>query len=208
MRECAETTDARRGSPAGDTSPTRHGYRPKAERMNADNYTSKNHPDQRTSGRSADNSGTQESEVENATQMALFAVSNGQTESIEIPPDKRIKWNTQDGFTGILPSDRMRWRKAFPRVKLNVELRIMHEWLLARPRRRKKNNFRFISGWLARCQELGGSSGFGSSTCSGVYKARPMSKEEIEAATRANETPGGNCDAVDAFLKDLRRGEL
>ena len=176
--------------------------------MNTNNSTSQNPPARRTSEKSADNSVTQPLPMERDTQMALFAASNGQTESIEIPPDKRIKWSTQEGFTGILPSDRIRWRRAFPRVKLDEELQFMHEWLLARPRRRKKNNFRFISGWLQRCQERGGSSGFGSATCSGVYKARPMSKEEIEAATRANETPGGNCDAVDAFLKDLRRGEL
>ena len=147
--------------------------------------------------------------MEKGIHQALSAVSSGQTDSIE-SPHKRVKWDKHQGFTGILDSDRIRWRRSFPRVKLNVELRIMHEWLLANPRKRKKNYFRFVSSWLSRCQDVGGSSGVGlqPATCSGVYKSRPQTKEEIEAATRANQQPGGNCDAVAAFLKDLRRGRL
>ena len=178
--------------------------------MNTDNSTSQNLPDRRTSARSASNSETQESEVGNVTRKALSAPSSGQTDSIEIPPHKRIKWTPQEGFAGILDTDRMRWSRAFPRVKLNVELRIMHEWLLSNPAKRKKNYFRFVSAWLSRCQDVGGSAGVGlkPATCSGNYKWAPRTQEEIEAATRENLRPGGNCDQIAAFRKELRRGEL
>ena len=210
MAECVRTTGARNGSPAGAISPTRPGSNSKMVSMNADNSTSQNPPDRRTSERSADNSGTQPLPTASATPREVSAPLNTQPEPTEIPPHKRIQWNPQEGFTGILQCDRMRWRRAFPRVKIDTELRIMHEWLLSNPKKRKRNYYRFVSSWLARCQDVGGSSGVGAqpATCSGVYKARPQTKEEIEAATRANETPGGNCDAVDAFLKDLKRGEL
>ena len=206
MGECVQTTDARRGSPAGATSPTRPGSNSKTETMNTDNSTSQNLPDRRTSARSADNSGTQQLPMERDTHQALSAVSSGQTESIEIPAHKRIKWDQHQGFTGILDTDRMRWRRAFPRVKLNVELRIMHEWLLSNPAKRKKNYFRFVSAWLSRCQDVGGSSGVGlkPATCSGNYQWVPRTKEQIEAATRENQRPGGNCDRVAALQKELR----
>ena len=131
-------------------------------------------------------------------------MSSGQTDSIE-SPHKRVKWDQHQGFTGILDSDRIRWRKSFPRVKLNVELRIMHEWLLANPRKRKKNYFRFVSAWLSRCQDVGGSSGVGlqPAVCSGVYKSRPRTEKEIEQATRQNEQPGGACDKIKALKEFL-----
>ena len=142
--------------------------------------------------------------MEKVIPQALSAVSIGQTESIE-SPHKRIKWDLSTGFTGILDSDRIRWRKSFPRVKLNVELRIMHEWLLANPRKRKKNYYRFISSWLSRCQDVGGSSGVGAqpAVCSGYYKSTPMTADQVEAATRQNEQPGGNCDKVKALREFL-----
>ena len=93
-----------------------------------------------------------------------------------------------------------------PAVKINAELRIMHDWLLANPRKRKKNYYRFISSWLSRCQDVGGSSGVRTKPahCSGVYKYAPLTKEQIKDATKENERPGGNCDKVEALRKLLR----
>jgi hypothetical protein len=92
-------------------------------------------------------------------------------------------------------------------VKIDVELRIMHEWLLSNPTKRKKNNYRFVSAWLSRCQDVGGSSGVGlkPATCSGYYVSRPQSKEQIDAATRENKRPGGNCDQLAALRQSFKR---
>ena len=209
MAECVRTTGARNGSPAGAISPTRPGSNSKMVSMNNDNSTSQNPPDRRTSERSADNSETQPLPTASATHREVSAPLNTQTESTEIPPHKRIQWNPQEGFTGILQGDRMRWRRAFPRVKIDTELRIMHEWLLSNPKKRKKNHYRFVSAWFSRCQDVGGSSGVGlkPATCSGVYQWVPRTKEQIEAATRENQRPGGNCDQIAALRRELKRGQ-
>jgi len=175
--------------------------------MNNNNPTSTNLPDRPTPARSAHNSETQPLPTESSTPREVSEPSNTQTESIDLPPHKRIKWNPQEGFAGILPCDRMRWRRAFPRVKIDTELRIMHEWLLSNPTKRKKNNYRFVSAWLSRCQDVGGSSGVGlkPATCSGYYVSRPQSKEQIDAATRENKRPGGNCDQLAALRQSFKR---
>jgi hypothetical protein len=41
-----------------------------------------------------------------------------------------------------------RWLEAFPNVSVYAEFRLMEEWLIANPRRRKKNYRRFITNWL------------------------------------------------------------
>ena len=196
---------ASRDKLATDTLRTLDTDNSKTEPLSNGNAGSQSHPDQTTPEKNAERSGTQLSEVESATTRALSEVSNGQITSIEsVPPTKRIKWD-QAGFTGILQMDRIRWRKTFPAVKINVELRIMHDWLLANPRKRKKNYYRFISSWLSRCQDVGGSSGVRTKPahCSGVYKYVPLTEEQIEAATKENERPGGACDKVDALKRFL-----
>ena len=198
---------ASRDKPATDTSRTLDTDNSKTEPLSNGNAGSQSHPDQTTPAKNARNSGTQPSEVESATTRAVSEVSNGQIKPIEsVAPSKRIKWD-ETGFTGILQMDRIRWRKTFPAVKIDVELRIMHEWLLANPRKRKKNYYRFISSWLSRCQDVGGSSGVRTKPahCSGVYEYVPLTKEQIKAATKENERPGGACDKINALKQFLAK---
>jgi len=206
VQECVKTMSASRDKPATDTSRIPHTSKQNKESLKSGKAGFPEVPDQTTPAKNARNSGTQPSEVESATTRALSEVLNGQITSIEsVPPTKRIKWD-ETGFTGILHMDRIRWRKTFPAVKINAELRIMHDWLLANPRKRKKNYYRFISSWLSRCQDVGGSSGVRTKPahCSGVYKYAPLTKEQIKDATKENERPGGNCDKVEALRKLLR----
>ena len=212
MRECVETMSASRDQLATDTSPTRDTNNSKTEPSSSGSLGSESHPDQKTPAKSADYSGTLPLEMENVTHQALYEMSVGQTEST-LPPTKRISWDVSTGFTGILDSDRIRWRKSFPRVKINTELRIMHEWLLSNPRKRKKNYYRFISSWLSRCQDVGGSSGMTQPAhCSGVWKSTPLTEKQIENATSQNEKPGGACEKLEAlkrfFRKEITEEEL
>lgn len=209
-QECAKTMNASSEQLAIDTSLTPALSKQNKESLKSDSVGSQKVPDQTTPAKSADNSGTQPSEVESATTRALSEVSSGQIKSIEtVSPSKRIKWDEHSGFTGILLMDRYRWRKTFPAVKIDLELRMMHEWLLANPRKRKKNYYRYISSWLSRCQDVGGSSAarVKPAHCSGVYVSKPLSPEEIEAATKKNQEPGGNCDKINA-LKQLLANKI
>ena len=164
-------------------------------------------PRKTTPEKNAERSGMPQLQMESAIQKTVSEVSSGRIKPIEsVAPSKRIKWDQHLGFTGILPMDRFRWRKTFQAVKINVELRIAHEWLLANPRKRKKNYYRFLTSWLSRCQDVGGSSGVRNKPahCSGVWEYKPLTEEQIQAATAENERQGGACDKVDALRRLLR----
>ena len=49
------------------------------------------------------------------------------------------------------------WKKTYPACSIEHELDLMADWLLSNPSKRKKNYRRFISNWLTRAQERGGS---------------------------------------------------
>lgn len=55
-------------------------------------------------------------------------------------------------FYGITDSQLRYWSLAFPTVDVEGEIRRAEAWLLANPRRRKKNYTRFITNWLLRCK--------------------------------------------------------
>ncbi len=72
-------------------------------------------------------------------------------------PSPPIAWTAENGFTGISDQDRDEWRAAFPSVNIDVEIAKASRWLKDNPTKRKKQLGRFISGWLSRTQERGGS---------------------------------------------------
>ena len=207
-QECVVIMNASKEQLASDTLPTPDTSNGKTAPLKSGKAGSRNRPDQTTKEKNVPSSGTSQLATESAIQKALSEVSNGRIKPIEsVSPSKRIKWDEHRGFSGILPMDRYRWRKTFRAVKIDLELRLMHEWLLANPKRRKKNYYRYISSWLSRCQDVGGSSGAHSKPahCSGVYVSKPLTREQIENATKENERPGGNCDKVDALRRLLRK---
>jgi hypothetical protein len=68
-----------------------------------------------------------------------------------------ISWSADAGFAGITDADRQAWASAYPGAVLDRELAKATEWLLANPKRCGKRNWRkFLVGWLARCQDRGG----------------------------------------------------
>lgn len=59
-------------------------------------------------------------------------------------------------WENIEQDDITQWREAYPACDIELELKQMKEWLLSNPDKKKKNYRRFITNWLSRSQERGG----------------------------------------------------
>ena len=63
-------------------------------------------------------------------------------------------------WEGITEKDREGWKEAWPACDIDIELAGMREWILSHPARGKRSNYRkFITGWLSRKQDKGGTRG-------------------------------------------------
>ena len=60
-------------------------------------------------------------------------------------------------FENITEKDNTIWRKAYPACDIEAELNKMAAWLSANPTRKKSNYKKFITNWLSRQQDRGGS---------------------------------------------------
>jgi hypothetical protein len=73
------------------------------------------------------------------------------------PAKPKISWTADAGWEGITDEHRKSWAKAYPAAILEQELEKANDWLLGNPSRAVRKNWRkFLSGWLSRCQERGG----------------------------------------------------
>jgi len=71
-------------------------------------------------------------------------------------PDS-ISWDSVEGWHGITDADRDAWATAYPAAGLTTELAKAGEWLRSNPTKSKRTNWRkFVTGWLSRCQDGGG----------------------------------------------------
>lgn len=59
-------------------------------------------------------------------------------------------------WENIADEDKAGWKAAYPACDIQIELNRMGEWLRANPDRRKVNYRRFITNWLSRSQDRGG----------------------------------------------------
>jgi len=106
------------------------------------------------------------------------------------------------GWTGIVDSDIMRWRKTYQRVEIKFELGKAAEWLRSDwPKRKKTLYQKFLTTWFSRVCQEGGSSGYTPSapTASGDYDYQPLTSDEIQAAVAENSKAGGSVDQIKAF---------
>ena len=60
-------------------------------------------------------------------------------------------------FENIIKKDNTIWEKAYPACDIEAELNKMAAWLSANPTRKKSNYKKFITNWLSRQQDRGGS---------------------------------------------------
>ena len=59
-------------------------------------------------------------------------------------------------WTGITETDIVDWQAAYPACNVTLEIDRAGLWLLSNPTKRKQNYRRFITNWLVRTQEKGG----------------------------------------------------
>ena len=75
-------------------------------------------------------------------------------------PGDPLIWSPSTGWQGVSDQDRADWAVAYPAVKVDQEMAKAHQWLLARPAKQKKRRWRaFLTSWLNRTQEDGGTRG-------------------------------------------------
>lgn len=63
----------------------------------------------------------------------------------------------KEKFLNIKEKDIEGWKKAYPACEIEMELEQMKQWLLSNPDKKKKLYRRFITNWLSRSQDRGGS---------------------------------------------------
>jgi hypothetical protein len=76
-------------------------------------------------------------------------LNNNKVEKITFDFDERK-------FLYITIEDKAGWFDAYPACDIDQELREMREWLLANPTKKKSNYRKFITNWLSREQDKGG----------------------------------------------------
>lgn len=59
-------------------------------------------------------------------------------------------------FENIDDTQKELWKQAYPATNIDVELSKAVVWLKANPTKIKSNYNKFLSGWLSRCQDSGG----------------------------------------------------
>jgi len=84
-------------------------------------------------------------------------VNNNKVNNKTPSPTPKIEFDfSEKKFLNISIEDKAGWRDAFPAVDIEQELRRMREWLLANPTKKKSNYRKFITNWLSRQQDKGG----------------------------------------------------
>ena len=69
-----------------------------------------------------------------------------------------IAWSQEVGWTGISDSDRSAWSVAYPSADLTRELEKANQWLASNPTKAARRLWRrFVTNWLSRVSENGGS---------------------------------------------------
>ena len=80
------------------------------------------------------------------------------SEPDKVPVSKQVQFDYDTGlFTGISEQILQLWYKAYPAVEVDNSIDRAGLWLIANPTKRKKNYFRFLTNWMSKGQERGGS---------------------------------------------------
>jgi len=121
--------------------------------------------------------------------------TNTDTDTNTSPEQNQKHIRFDDGtrtWTGIEIEDLKAWTETYPVCNIQGELRKMAEWLKANPNKKKSNYRRFITGWLGRNQDRGGSdneAGKGrrdpDPPQSGMYFPPTAAEKEMDAKLRA-----------------------
>jgi len=127
----------------------------------------------------------EEKKRENNNILALNDTNVSNSEPMKRPEKAKINFDfSLRAWENITDEDVAIWEKAYPAVDITQELSKMADWLISNPEKKKKNYRRFITNWLSRTQERGGSkAGKQKSTAEQVEK-------EFLALMKASEKKG------------------
>ena len=92
---------------------------------------------------------------ETITKEINTSASNDNLSNLKLSPKINFNFETEE-WENIIAKNMQRWQDTYPACDINLELKKMADWLLANPAKRKKNYRKFISGWLSRQQDRGG----------------------------------------------------
>ena len=159
------------------------------------------HGERTESGRDADTLRTrgEEKRGEEKRKENIQARSRPADAGCSVPKDA-ICWDSSDGWQGITDADRDAWGTAYPAVDIPQELARADQWLKANPAKAKRKAWRrFVTTWLSRTQDRGGSrTGQGQPAATPkearkFWRAafdRKMTDAEYAAAMRARKATG------------------
>jgi len=86
-----------------------------------------------------------------------------------------VRWDEHSqNWEGIADGDVKRWSDAYPACDIRGELAKARAWYTANPTKRKRNVYRFLTNWLSRSQERGGSTRGGRPSASTFVDEIPM----------------------------------
>jgi len=93
--------------------------------------------------------------------------------SLRLNKGKKVKelifFDYKNGdWKNISQNDIDGWKQAYPACDIFIELFQMREWCLSNPNKTKKNWRRFITNWLSRTQEKGGTKGLKKTKYEGI----------------------------------------
>jgi len=71
------------------------------------------------------------------------------------PVEPKIQWTPEEGFTNITEARLRRWKEAYPGVNVELKIKQLNEWLLAKGKR-YKNYQMFLTRCFARDQDRKG----------------------------------------------------
>ncbi len=85
-------------------------------------------------------------------------VNNVNNVNNEKPTTLLVRFDYENRIlTGLTDQDYEAWTEAFPAVNIRQEVKSAEQWLGDNPTKRKKQVRRFLTNWLRRAQERGGS---------------------------------------------------
>ena len=117
---------------------------------------------------------------------ANFPPDKAGRESAEEYHAKYMAW-AKARTEALLAEKRKPWEAAYPAVDLEMETAKALNYLDANPAKRKRNLLRYLTNWLSRTQERGGSrkpAGYGGGNGQGLFDRGEASKKASEEALR------------------------
>ena len=106
-------------------------------------------------GQEKDNKRTQTRRVKKENTIIAPNANSRSEQEITTKSQLYFNFDTKQ-WDNLCPDDIKDWQEAYPACDVEIELNCMRQWLLSNPSKRKKNYRRFVTNWLGRQQDKGG----------------------------------------------------